>query len=62
MPGYKLSLDDVIHKSQLHHVLIEFVNNLVLAQFLVFKVRICPAMSGYLECVSLVRSNYDPGK
>ncbi len=59
MPGYELRSEDVILKSQLHRILIEIVDNPVLSKSLACKGGTCTAMLGYLECISLVRSNHD---
>lgn len=53
MPEYELRSDDVIHKSQLHRLLIEIVDNPVLSQSLAFKGGTCAAMLGYLDRFSV---------
>lgn len=53
MPEYELRSDDVFHKSQLHRLLIEIVDNAYLAQSLAFKGGTCAAMLGYLDRFSV---------
>jgi len=53
MPGYELRPEDVFHKSQLHRLLIEIVDNPLLSQSLAFKGGTCAAMLGYLDRFSV---------
>ncbi len=53
MPRYELRSEDVIHKSQLHRLLIEIVDNPVLSKSLAFKGGTCAAMLGYLDRFSV---------
>lgn len=53
MPEYELRPEDVIHKSQLHRLLIEVVDEPLLAQSLAFKGGTCAAMLGYLDRFSV---------
>lgn len=53
MPEYGLRSEDVIHKSQLHRLLMEIVDNPLLAQSLAFKGGTCAAMLGYLDRFSV---------
>lgn len=53
MPPYELRPEDVIHKSQLHRLLIEVVDEPFLAQSLAFKGGTCAAMLGYLDRFSV---------
>jgi len=53
MPEYELRPEDVIHKSQLHRLLIEVVDQPLLAQSLAFKGGTCAAMLGYLDRFSV---------
>ncbi len=53
MAGVDLRPEDVFHKSQLYRLLIEIVDEPVLAQSLAFKGGTCAAMLGYLDRFSV---------
>lgn len=53
MIDYALRPEDIIHKSYLHRVLIEIVDQPFMAQSLAFKGGTCAAMLGYLDRFSI---------
>lgn len=53
MPEYPLRPEDILHKSQLHRLLIEIIDHPILAQCLAFKGGTCAAMLGYLDRFSV---------
>ncbi len=53
MPNYALRPEDVLHKSHLHRLLAEIVDQPFMAQSLAFKGGTCAAMLGYLDRFSV---------
>jgi len=53
MPDYALRSEDIVHKSHLHRLLAEIVDQPNMAQSLAFKGGTCAAMLGYLDRFSV---------
>lgn len=53
MSDYLLRPEDIIHKSHLHRLLIEIVDQPVMAQMMAFKGGTCAGMLGYLDRFSI---------